>query len=65
MTSLKWIKWYCIDKTGDGQVQISCATVWSYSSTPFLFFFSLFFCYKKPTLDEESVVCRYAEPNAL
>lgn len=31
----------------------------------FFFFSSLFFCYKKPTLDEESVVCRYAEPNAL
>lgn len=28
MTVLKWINWwYCTDKTGDGQMQISCGTV--------------------------------------
>lgn len=51
MTLLKWINWYCIDKTGDGQMQISCGTIWSYSSTVTLFL------YKKPTcktIDEES-----------
>lgn len=38
MTLLKWINWYCIDKTGDGQMQISCGTIWNYSSTVTLFF---------------------------
>lgn len=64
MTLLKWINWYCIDKTGDGQMQISCGTVWSYSSTVTLFFF---FLHKKPTcktIDEEWWCC-YIEPNAL
>lgn len=48
---LKWIKWYCINKTGDGEMQISCGSFWSYSSTATLVL------YKKPTcktIDEES-----------
>lgn len=33
MTVVKWINWNCIDKTGMERMQISCGTVWSYSST--------------------------------
>lgn len=64
MTLLKWINWYCIDKTGDGQMQISCGTIWNYSSTVTLFF-PFFFLHKKPTcktIDGECW-CRYREPN--
>lgn len=62
VTLLKWIRWYCIDKTGDGQMQISCGTVWSYSATVTLFL------YKKPTcktIDWQWWWCCYRESNAL